>query len=496
MRICVLVLTSLLLALPASGAEPAYPEVWDTTFEGNPASGDSVEFGDDHIRQLKQEIGQRLKVEHEFDNTQSADNGLHRQGSARCFVMNVAPTHLGDEDSADQRSAGPVLVHNPLLGGDTGTDSLSAVPTVEESTSAFDKVGYGRCWIDLNGDDNIAGTVDDLRLHIYTDSGWEPVGASRLEEPSHSAYNLLYNGSFNAVGLYTNTAIPNGWTLEGSGNAYAYAAIVDDIDGAGVELRMTSDAQNDGLKQTLANLKDDALYQVVVRVRADGSATCLVDTTNAAVQASVVTTGTTIITLTDTFVTNSTVTAVEVMLTQSASANSGVNTCDWISAAVYEVEHDADPPTWTKAEAVPSPGVIIDTDITTDQADTSMVVAPGTVIASTDLTVPVPGGYITSYANVSLSAGGSGNSQCYAFIEFDINGAATWADCNSGRVGNVTGIAAATEGTVTLQCIATNPVAGDRYQYRLSVVEDGSGAVCDYGQGEDIQLHTIWHPSR
>ncbi len=40
----------------------ASPVAWDSTFENDPDNTDSVSLGDDHLRQLKQEIGEALEA--------------------------------------------------------------------------------------------------------------------------------------------------------------------------------------------------------------------------------------------------------------------------------------------------------------------------------------------------------------------------------------------------------------------------------------------------
>ena len=110
-RICLLAsLAALLIAAPAWGAAPADPEDWDAVYEANPLTTDSATQGDDHIRDAKIQTRRRLNVEHQFStligsgSADSDDDGLHRMGSARCFIKDSAPTRL-ELDSYDNATA-------------------------------------------------------------------------------------------------------------------------------------------------------------------------------------------------------------------------------------------------------------------------------------------------------------------------------------------------------------------------------------------------------
>lgn len=62
-------------------------------FEVTPSGSDSVSVLDDRIRELKENIRNRLQVEHYFGTSVGAsDNGRHREGSARAWDATPCPT--------------------------------------------------------------------------------------------------------------------------------------------------------------------------------------------------------------------------------------------------------------------------------------------------------------------------------------------------------------------------------------------------------------------
>ena len=82
------------------------PVAWDSTWENDPDNTDSVSLGDDHLRQLKQELSDRLDVEHDISThsggTDVADTGRHREGAARAFMAATVPSAIdvADDDSS------------------------------------------------------------------------------------------------------------------------------------------------------------------------------------------------------------------------------------------------------------------------------------------------------------------------------------------------------------------------------------------------------------
>ena len=84
--------TAFAVALP--GASFAGPLIWNSGFEASPANDDLFSQGPLRIRDLKENIRERLSVEHHFGSATTNDNGLHQVGSARCFVQDAEPTNL------------------------------------------------------------------------------------------------------------------------------------------------------------------------------------------------------------------------------------------------------------------------------------------------------------------------------------------------------------------------------------------------------------------
>lgn len=124
---------------------------WDAAFEATPSNSDLVSQGDDRIRELKVEVGDRGEDELCWGTgatsgcPASGDNGFAREGSARGFFATAAPTTLNDAATT-------------ALG--TGHD--------------------GRLWTDNDGTDNVDANLDDNSLHFWNGSAFEKLGLGAL----------------------------------------------------------------------------------------------------------------------------------------------------------------------------------------------------------------------------------------------------------------------------------------------------------------------------
>ena len=248
---------------------------WDSTYEGAAGvhgpitSSTSVALAPDHMRNARQEIRYRLEVEHfvgDGDGT-ADDNGLHRIGSARCFMSDDPPDELDDSHSAATDTIYDYL--NSTGASDSGIEDLEDSAS-NSAGGAEDDVGHGRCWIDTNdgykmyvflgeAGDNTPSTVSD---------GWVPV--SQL-----GGGNMLVNGGFEATdgdGDSSSTTLPTQWTTRGTAT-YSYAA-TDVTEGDGLELNMATSAVDSGLIQVLTGLKSSTWYTFEVRAKSATGKTC------------------------------------------------------------------------------------------------------------------------------------------------------------------------------------------------------------------------------
>jgi hypothetical protein len=84
---------------------------WDAGFEGTPAGVDSPGYGDDKIREFKENTRYRAGKEH-WSYSTSAIDGMHRQGSALAYHTNTTPVNLPDGTAlgTDVRSLGRLWV--------------------------------------------------------------------------------------------------------------------------------------------------------------------------------------------------------------------------------------------------------------------------------------------------------------------------------------------------------------------------------------------------
>lgn len=105
---------------------------WNIAFEATPAGSDSPDTIDDRIRELKENVRERVRREHEFDySADPADQGWHRIGSAKIYVGTTAPT---------QRPGNPQ--NAPLDADDTGRMWFN---TTDERLYCWN----GSAWIDI-----------------------------------------------------------------------------------------------------------------------------------------------------------------------------------------------------------------------------------------------------------------------------------------------------------------------------------------------------------
>lgn len=302
--------------------------VWNAAWEALPAGTDLASDLDPFIQEFKEELANRTAVESIF-GIGSDDNGLMRVGSARCFIQNAAPTDIAG-----------VGQYNSTAGAFVGT-----ALTTEEIGASTDDIGRGRCWVDLDGPDGVAGTPDDRSLATWdeTNNRWVYAGAANptgtladqrfLFDPGK--FNLVYNGSFELTdgdGDPAGTGTPTGWANVAGPATYTYTAS-DASNGDGVHVDVTGVGAASGISQVLTNLKASTTYYAVARVDSDGVDTCRMNTTGAATDlANQDTTSAAFTTLSGTFVTAA---ALDTVTLQLLSVGAG-DICHWDLVAVYE----------------------------------------------------------------------------------------------------------------------------------------------------------------
>jgi len=317
-----LIATLLLFAWPAWAVNEAQPEPWNIgDYETKPADGDTVGQGDDHFRTMKEEIRERLEVEHHFGSAVADDTGLHRLGSGRCFFQATAPTDIEQDDHENTGAA-----------GESQLDQSNSQPS-NNPDGDDEIVGMGRCWIDS----------DDGNLYIYTNAAEieDAGGAAGWLPATYGQINLLENGSFevtDAGGGGADPSIPDGWT-DTDGLANLIVNDTGDSEGDGFSFTGISDAVNEALTQTLdgAGLKPSTTYLIYGRV-APAVTTCSLLTTGAGTNAGVVSAngGANWETLLDTFITNANTPPTDVVVRLESVANG--SDCEWDHIFVVEYE--------------------------------------------------------------------------------------------------------------------------------------------------------------
>lgn len=325
----------LLGAAAALGDNPSPPQAWDAVYELDPTNMDAVSQGDDWIRQLKIDLRERLEPEVHFGQN-GDENGLLRVGSGRCFVGTAAPTVIEQAEHRNTGAAGSATLSDAAFG------------------AGGELIGHGRCWLDTDGPDDVAGTFDDDTLWLFdAANGWEQVSGVGPNLVKPGGPNLLYNGDFEIDGD-TSTNTPVGWTTTDGGTGSGGPTFVhnDNVpggagatEGAGLRLTMTSDADADGadsVNQQLDGLKASTSYRVAARVQADATFTCQIDVTGEASASNlpdVTTTTAAFETLTGSFTTDATPSAVTLLL--QGDPDTADSVCNWDHVSV--VEQSVDP---------------------------------------------------------------------------------------------------------------------------------------------------------
>lgn len=185
----------------------ASPQAWTAAFETNPANTDSVSQADDHMRQMKLEIRDRLEGEHDFAElgNVTTDTGRHLEGSARAFRQTTAPT----------------------VGGAI-TDACLAEADYDGNRGCDD----GRLWVDSDGPDNTGSTADDNALYVSVDSDSDGDADSWAAIPSLLPTNsiILWDASDSCPSGFTEATEFRGLMARGADRA---SATVDIPDSAG-----------------------------------------------------------------------------------------------------------------------------------------------------------------------------------------------------------------------------------------------------------------------
>lgn len=463
----------LLVPLLLLGIE-GVPDPWDATFEAAPANTDAVGQGDDEIRDLRKEVRPRLNIETHFGTANTGfDSGLMRIGSARCFIQNAAPTTL--------LPATIVEYNNNNTGTTSGTLTVNS-----RNSAAAEQIGDGRCWVDLDGLDGVAGNSDDNTFMVHDGVAWLNAKAVPTDFGQFLAgtANLLNNGSFEDAADAT-AILPAYWTELDALQTYAHTDNPA-AQGAGHFIRITTDndANNDGITQSLAGLKANTSYYLVARVTPTDADYCQLDTTGATTNVSALSTAASVQTLSGTFTTTAVPAAVLVRLVGIEANALGGQSCDWDYVGVFERNLDR----------VPTTGNLVQfsTDsIAADTALTALFTTGSNPSNTLTVTVPGPGYNILVDATSCLSAGVSSTVQ-YEITEQIDAGAETAlyqtsfnADAGGSKIGSA---------AITAARLGTNVAPGSTYIYRTRARASGGSGVwenssgCTYASNLRVQL--------
>lgn len=231
----------------------ASPQAWTAAFETNPTASDPVSQADDHLRQIKTEVRDRVETEMDFGSALGnvgTDTGRLLPGAARAFVQAGRPTVDG--------TLTPNCLAEADRNGNRGCDSgRLSLDTADNSLAvALDAGADGDAdsWqrIKIDGTDVTTGTVPPARLNATTTptanaipladgtgkiaSGWVTVGApicysigtapTCVIPAGYTSVTVVYqaygNGSTGVIGVQTDSDGGTSYDTGGSNYTQIY----------------------------------------------------------------------------------------------------------------------------------------------------------------------------------------------------------------------------------------------------------------------------------
>ncbi len=460
MKRLVILVTVLLVATAAWAVD------WDTSFEGEGDTDTTVEELPDFTNETRRETGDRGETElcwgtfdaegcHANDETDSTvtDSGRSREGSARVFMEDDAPTALHALD--------------------------------QDGSATLDQ---GRLWVESDS------TPDNL-LQVYDTSQFDDVHV-RSTAVQQGSFNLVYNGSFEATDGTgeddSATGTPAGFSvIDAATFTYGDTADPDVRWGDGIYLIATDVDGTDGFSVVLNNLDTATTYRVVARVaEEDASDICTVTTTGALVDmTSAVSAGVAWQTLTGTFTTHLTVLD-DVTVTFVSTAAGDI--CNWDNIAVYQLDTVT-----ANRDEISMPGTIALWDTYTDAT---------TAVPSSQAAVPTLGIRITPpsqgwivHVGYTISAGDAGDDyDHFVTCNLDEGGSDVTGTLHANGPADM-GTSRDINFSITSNYININPAPGVELVYTVECITQTLGP--DYN-GDSVDstgesnLWLIAHPPR
>jgi hypothetical protein len=488
MKTRIAALAALIFLLPFGASSAPTLKVWNAAEESVPANSDALSEANERMHDIKGNTRARAEVEHWWGDYDDADdNGLHRHGSARCFVQTSEPTVLSDSVSDFNLLAQPNGVTDL---NDSASGSAGAIE---------DDVGHGRCWVDTDGADGVDGNGDDNALYFYEgvagdDNGaWVAVsgGSGNDDEILAGSANLVYNGSFEATdgtGYATATTTPSGWADVTSPTiAYTDGGAGDLRWGDGIFVTLTnSAADSEGISFEMDRLPANTFYKVIARAKDDGTGTCTLDVTGEGGTAFTSDTTTTDAweTLSGTFGTDTTALDDNVLVTLVTNDEAGSGqACSWDHIQVYQIGN-----TTEDRDEVSVPTMVYVYAENTTLTTSIPGVSPTTV---TDLqitvTPPQPNCIVSVNAHVQAVDDGSqnGGDEFELFCAIDENGtdvANSYSFIND-NPSDEAHVRVATSSHVTYT--KGNPAPGTPLVYSMQCTDDSGGVEDDFNYNCD-----------
>ncbi len=461
MRRFLAILTSLMVA------SAAYAVDWDGDFETEGDSATTVAALPDIDNATREETNNRGETElcwgtfdgngcATSDETSSGttDNGRSREGSARVFMSDAAPTVLHALDN--------------------------------KGSAALDQ---GRLWVDSNSTPvNVLQVYDAALEDVHT----------RSTAVQQGSFNMVYNGSFEATDGTgeddSATGTPAGFAQVGSATyTYADTTTPDVRWGDGIYVVVDSVGNGGGMNTVLNNLPTATTYRIVARVaEAASDDICSIATTGALADlATTSSAGTAWGTLTGTFTTHLTVLD-DVTITFLGTDSTDV--CHWDNISVYQLDTVT-----ANRDEISMPGLvaIFDSDSTanTTNVPTSIAAVPNLAVNFT----PPSQGWVVQ-VGYSVAVGKDATSwDGFAKCNLDLNSSAISSTLSAGGPGDMANTDAVLF-NINSSYLNISPAPGTELAYTVECLAPNGGAIPFYnGETTHTGSSNLWliaHPPR
>lgn len=188
---------------------------WNDAYNATPAGNTSPSLGDDHIRDVKEELDYRFNQEHVFHDTASTGETIHRQGSAVAYFQTAEPTTRPDGATGFGTGDSGRLRVDP--------NNSNALTVYDHTSTTFEDVtvsslittgDYEINGLTLNGTLDVAGDV------TIGSSATVATGGEAAPDVDNGGLCLNHGANDNNVFTLKNSNVSHGMTAQDQSDTY------------------------------------------------------------------------------------------------------------------------------------------------------------------------------------------------------------------------------------------------------------------------------------